>query len=395
MTEAPSAGVMTVGEREAASRASPAGRLRLAQAVDVGALYPGFYYAPLDTIAGLPAAALIEAVLPGGPGPVPPASPARGGLTRGPYPRAQFAVSLDPPQRFDPELSMREPVELQVWPDGSFTVEIEFTGDDIRTAPAAGGSLGETLAEWAAARSWRLDRLFNDRGRSLPDIWNARFVMPDTSASVGSAVEFAGHAIGVAESCQRGGARAERTLALLRAGDAEGLLGAPATADFQPLPGPLPEDAASQFGFAAEVCAVANSVPGGLLVLGLERGTDAAGTRVSAVRPFPLGQGVERVASIVRSMVFPEPAEFLVEAVPVASEAAGAGLIAVSVPPQDQILKPFMVHGSVVGGSYQAQFASIVERRGVTIYAQPIAALHAQIAAGRALLRREPPGDME
>jgi hypothetical protein len=54
-----------------------------------------------------------------------------------------------------------------------------------------------------------------------------------------------------------------------------------------------------------------------------------------------------------------------------------------------------MVHGSVIGGSYQAQFASIVERRGVTIYAQPIAALHAQIAAGRALLRREPPGDME
>jgi hypothetical protein len=81
--------------------------------------------------------------------------------------------------------------------------------------------------------------------------------------------------------------------------------------------------------------------------------------------------------------------------VPVASEAAGVGLIAVSVPPQDRVLKPFMVHGTVVDGSYQAQFASIVERRGVTIYAQPIAALHAQIAAGRALLRREPPGGME
>lgn len=392
MTEAPSAGVMTVREREGAKRASSAGRLRVAQAVYIGALYPGFYYAPLEAIAGLPAAALTEAVLQDRPGPVLPATTARAGLTHGPYPRAQFAVSLDPPQRFDPELSMREPVELQVWPDGSFTVEIEFTGEDIRAAPAAGGSLGETLAEWAAARSWRMDRLFNDRGRSLPDIWNARFVMPDTSASVGSAVEFAGHAIDVAESCQTGGARAERTLALLRAGDVEGLLGAPATADFQPMPGAVPEGAASQFGLAAEVCAFANSVPGGLLVLGLERETDAAGIRVSAVRPFPLGQGVARVASIVRSMVFPEPAELLVEAVPVASGAADAGLIAVSVPPQDRILKPFMVHGTVVDGSYQAQFASIVERRGVTIYAQPIAALHAQIAAGRALLRRGPPG---
>jgi hypothetical protein len=271
-------------------------------------------------------------------------------------------------------------------------VEIEFSGDDIRAAPTAGDPLGETLAEWAAARSWRLDRVYNDRGRSLPDIWNARFVMPDTSAPVGSAVEFAGHAISVAESCQMGGIPAGRALALLRAGDVEGLLGAAATAVFQPLPGPLPEDEASRFGFASEVCAFANSVPGGLLVLGLERGTGASEGRVAAVQPFPIGQGAERLASIVRSMVFPEPAELLVEAVPVASAAPDEGLIAVSVPPQDRVLKPFLVHGTLVDRRYQAQFASIVERRGATIYAQPIAALHAQIAAGRALLRLRSPG---
>jgi hypothetical protein len=52
----------------------------------------------------------------------------------------------------------------------------------------------------AGRASWRLDGLCNDRGRSLPDVWNARFAMPDTSASVGSAGEFARRAIFVAES---------------------------------------------------------------------------------------------------------------------------------------------------------------------------------------------------
>jgi catechol 2,3-dioxygenase-like lactoylglutathione lyase family enzyme len=302
-------------------------------------------------------------------------------------------VSLDRVERFDPELSMREPLELQVWPDGSVTVEIEFTGDDIRAFPATSELAAQTLAEWGAARSWRLDSVYNDRGRSLPDIWNARFAVPGSGLSVGSAVGFAGHAIGVAESCRTGGVPAGRLLELLRAGDADGLLGAPVTGVFWPSPGPLPDDEAGRFGLASEVCAFANSVPGGLLVLGLKRGSGASEGRVAAVRPFPLGHGAERVADIVRSMVFPEPDGLAIEAVPVPSAGTGEGLIAVSVPPQDSVLKPFLVHGTLVERRYQAQFASIVERRGMTVYAQPVAALHAQLAAGRALLRRGPLDD--
>ena len=391
--------------RERDSRAPDPRRLQIGPGVDVGTLYPEVYYASLDAIAALPAADLVAAVLarggtlpsrghPGPHGPEPPvvlharpeSVPATSlrpaDLKHGPYPLAQFAVSLDPPQRFDPELSTREPLELQAWPDGSLTVEIEFTGDDVRAAPDAGDALGDVLAEWAAARSWRLEGLCNDRGRSLPDVWNARFAMPDTSAPVGSAVEFAGRAIFVAESYRLGGNSVGRLLALLRAGDAHALLGTPATAVFQARPGPPPDDQASRIELASDVCAFANSGLGGLLVLGLE-----AEGRIAVIRPFPVGPGVDRVAGIVRSMVFPEPAELVVEAVPVASAGSGEGLIVVAAPPQDRVLKPFLVHGTVVEGTYQAQFASIVERRGVTVYAQPIAALHAQIAAGRALLR--------
>jgi hypothetical protein len=354
------------------------GRFRITGDLEVGALYPGFYYTSLDTIAALPASALVEAVLDGPPG-----------HARGPCPIAQFVVSTDAPERFDPDLSMREPLELQVWADGSFAVEIEFTGDDISAAPAAaepamGDTVGQTLAEWAAARSWRLDGLYNDLGRSLSNVWNARFVMPDTSACVGSAVDFAGHAIGVAESCRLDGRPAGRVLALLRAGDAAGLLGAPTTAVFQPLPGLLPQDEPGRFEIASQVCAFANSVTGGVLVLGLEQGSGPSEGRVAAARPFPIGQGPAQLADILRLMVFPPPAELIIEAVPAGAD---EGFIAISIPPQDRLLKPFLVHGALVGGRYQAQFASIVERRGVTVYAQPIAALHGQIAAGQALLR--------
>ena len=384
-------------ERDAAGRAPLSRRLQVGPSVDIGALYPELYYASLDSIAALPASQLVEAVMQARPGAVPVTSLGASDMGRGPYPSAQFVVSLDPPQRFDPELSTREPLELQVWPDGSLTVEIEFTGDDIRASPAAGDLLSKALAEWAAARSWQLDGVYNDRGRSLPDIWNARFIMLDTSASVGSAIEFAGRAIFVAESHRIGGNSVERLLAILRAGDAHALLGARATAVFQPRPGPPPMDEVSRFELASDVCAFANAVHGGLLVLGLELGGGGAGERVAAVRPFPLGGDVDRLAGIVRSLVFPEPADFAVEEVPVASaepaaaaELADQGLIVIAVPPQDRALKPFLVHGMLIEGRYQAQFASIVERRDSTIYAQEIAALHAQIAAGSALLRRGP-----
>jgi hypothetical protein len=368
--------------------------LQIGDGAGVGALYPELYYASLPAIAALPASELVDAVRRGQPESVPVTRTGPAGPGRGPYPSAQLAVSLDPPERFDPELSMREPLELQVWPDGSLTVEIEFGGDDVRAAPGAGDVLGKALAEWADARSWRLDAVYNDRGRSLPDVWNARFLMLDTSAPVGSAVEFGSRAIFVAESCRTGGHTVQRLLALLRAGDAHALLAAPATAVFQARPGPPPDDEAGRFELASDVCAFANSVHGGLLVLGMEPAVGGTGNRAAAVQPFPAGQAAGRVSDIVASMVFPEPAELVVEMVPAAPAGPETeGLIVIAVPPQDRVLKPFLVHGTLIGDRYQAQFASIVERRGITIYAQPIAALHAQIAAGRALLRRGPGGD--
>jgi hypothetical protein len=362
------------------------GRLKIGDSADVGALYPYVYFASLESIAKLSASELVDAVLRSDYQSVPATNLGSAEPKQGRYSAAQFVVSLDPPHRFDPELSMREPLELQVWPDGTFSVEIEFVGEDVRTHPRAGDSVRDVLAEWADARGWQLAELYNDRGRSLPDVWNARFVMPDTSASIADAVDFAGRATLVAESCRYGGESVERLLALLRSGEAEGLLGTAATSVFQPRSGLVPEDDLQSFELAVDVSAFANAVHGGLLVLGLEEQDG----RVAMIAPFPVGDSVERIYDIVRRTVFPPPEGLLVQAVTVASGAdPGAGLLIVHVPPQDRVLKPFLVHGAVVDARHHQQGVTMVERRDTTIYVQGIAALHAQIAAGRALLRRE------
>jgi hypothetical protein len=290
-------------------------------------------------------------------------------------------VSVDPPEQFDPELSMREPLELQVWSDCTFAVEIEFVGQDIRTNSRAGEPLREVLAEWAQARGWRLADVYNDRGRSLPDIWNASFIMLETRASVAEAVEFARRAILVAESHRYGGESVDRLVALLRSGGAAGLLGTPVTAVFQPRPGYTPDEDCS-FNATLDVCAFGNAVHGGLVVLGLEERDG----RVAAVSPTLLSGAVQRLDETVRRSVFPVPEQFLIEEVRVDGD---LGLVFVHVPPQDRLLKPFLVHGAVVDGRLHRQGVTLVERRDAMIYSQGIAALHAQLAAGSALLRGE------
>jgi hypothetical protein len=359
--------------------------LHIGHGAKIDALYPHVYYAALDSLARFSAAELVDAVLRSDNGSMPGTRIGPVDPTARPHAAAHFVVSVDSPDRFDPELSMREPLELQVWSDGTFAVEIEFVGEDIRTYSRAGEPLRDVLAEWAEARGWRLADVYNDRGRSLPDVWNAAFITLDTGASVAEAVEFARRAILVAESHRYGGKSVERLLALLRSGDVEGLLGTPVTAVLQPRPGYTPDEDCS-IDVAQDVCAFANAVHGGLVVLGLEERDG----RVAAVSPTPLKDCAQRLDQTVRRTVFPVPEQLLVEEVRMDGD---LGLVFVHVPPQDRVLKPFLVHGAVVDGRLHRQGVSLVERRGETIYFQGIAALHAQIAAGRALLRGEKVAD--
>ena len=350
----------------------------------IQSLYGQLYFGPEAAFGRLSAADLIDAALKAD-GPVPGAALGPGPGRNGSFCAAQFVVSADPPEYFDPELSMREPLELQVWPDGSFAVEIEFTGQDARTDQGSGESVAAVLGPWASARGWRLLSVFNDRSRSLPDVWNATFLLLDTSRAVAEALDFARRAIAVAEAHRYGGQLVGRLLELLRAGDTLGLIGTPVTAVFQPRPD-APSDAGGDFRLALDVCAFANSAYGGLVVLGLEDD----GAQVTGVGGGISGEeATVRVREAVERLVFPVPEGVQAEAVP--SGTGDGQVVVVHVPPQEQLLKPFLVCGTIEGGQLSGIGVTLVERRHATIYTNGIAALHSQIAAGRALLGGPPP----
>jgi hypothetical protein len=376
-----------VSSQFAERKTAGSGHLPVAAETGLQSLYGQLYFGPEAAFGRLSAAELIDAVLKAD-GQVPGAALGPGPGRNGSFCAAQFIVSADPPQHFDPELSMREPLELQVWPDNSFAVEIEFTGQDARTDQESGESVAAVLGPWASARGWRLLSLFNDRSRSLPDVWNATFLLLDTGRVVAEALDFARRAIAVAEAHRYGGQFAARLLELLRAGEALGLIGTPVTAVFQPRPEP-PSDASGDFRLALDVCAFANSAYGGLVVLGLEDdGTQVTG--VSGVSGGITGEGATvRVREAVERLVFPVPEGVQAEAVP-----SGTGddqVVVVHVPPQEQLLKPFLVCGTIEDGQLSGIGVTLVERRHATIYTNGIAALHSQIAAGRALLGGPPP----
>jgi hypothetical protein len=350
----------------------------------IQSLYGQLYFGPEAAFGRLSAADLIDAALKAD-GPVPGAALGPGPGRNGSFCAAQFIVSADPAQLFDPELSMREPLELQVWPDKSFAVEIEFTGLDARTDQGSGESVAAVLGPWASARGWRLLSLFNDRSRSLPDVWNATFLLLDTSRAVAEALDFARRAIAVAEAHRYGGQLAGRLMELLRAGDALGLIGTPVTAVFQPRP-EAPSDASGDFRLALDVCAFANSAYGGLVVLGLEDD----GAQVTGVSGGIIGEeATVRVREAVERLVFPVPEGVQADAVP--SGTGNGQVVVVHVPPQERLLKPFLVCGTIEGGELSGIGVTLVERRHATIYTNGIAALHSQIAAGRALLGGPPP----
>jgi hypothetical protein len=374
-----------VSSQFAERKAAGSGHLPVAAEAGLQSLYGQLYFGPEAAFGRLSAADLIDAVLKAD-GQVPGAALGPGPGRNGSFCAAQFVVSADPPQHFDPELSMREPLELQVWPDNSFAVEIEFTGQDARTDQESGESVAAVLGPWASARGWRLLSLFNDRSRSLPDVWNATFLLLDTGRAVAEALDFARRAIAVAEAHRYGGQLAHQLLELLRAGDALGLIGTPVTAVFQPRP-EAPSDAGGDFRLALDVCAFANSAYGGLVVLGLEDD----GAQVTGVSGGITGEGVTvRAREAVERLVFPVPEGVQAEAVP-SGTGEGQVVVVVHVPPQERLLKPFLVCGTIEDGRLSGIGVTLVERRQATIYTNGIAALHSQIAAGRALLGGQPP----
>ena len=163
-------------------------RFKLGDRPDVAVLYPDVCFASLEAVGDMPVDLLVDSVLSGW-RPEDHLTAPSGAEARAPFPVASLVVSRDGRDDFHPELSNREPVELQVWADGRITVEIEFQGVDVTTVPATWAqTVRRVLAAWAGSYGVELIEVFNDRARSLPDVWNATFAATDSAATVADLV---------------------------------------------------------------------------------------------------------------------------------------------------------------------------------------------------------------
>ncbi|MGH8951943.1 MAG: hypothetical protein ACRDX9_11005 [Acidimicrobiia bacterium] len=147
--------------------------------------------------------------------------------------------------------------------------------------------------------------------------------------------------------------------------------------------------AADKIEFGQDVARFANSDRGGILVLGLKTKSDTKGDRIVSVHPLPSAPKASRYHKILDRMIFPPVEGLTVEAVS-AIPGGPSSLVVIDVPPQPEELKPFLVSGAVVHGRVEGAFISIVQRRGEHSVPVSPPAIHAALAAGRALLRGQP-----
>lgn len=146
---------------------------------------------------------------------------------------------------------------------------------------------------------------------------------------------------------------------------------------------------AQKIELAEDVARLVNGETDSLLLIGFaEAKTDGVAT-ISAVRPVPLSMIDERqYANVIDERVFPVVQGLRIEVINVSED---KGLLAIYIPRQPAELLPYLVSGAVVGGKYQGDFFSIVQRRGegtVTLGAREV---HTYLVAGRAFLRGGPP----
>jgi hypothetical protein len=141
-----------------------------------------------------------------------------------------------------------------------------------------------------------------------------------------------------------------------------------------------------EIALAQAVARFANAEHGGLLIVGMRGKKVPGGEVVSKLVPLPVsGRDVRRYRLTIERRLFP-----LVDGLDVftVDTTEDGKLLVVHIPSQAEELKPFLVHGAIVGGKVEGAFVSIVRRRDEHSVPITAPAIHAMLAAGRALLRR-------
>ncbi len=151
----------------------------------------------------------------------------------------------------------------------------------------------------------------------------------------------------------------------------------------------LYEDSLSgAISLAQDVARFCNAEDGGLILIGAATKSIPGGERVTKVRGVNAPRGTAATYSgILGRHVYPLPDGLRIDVVPLPN---GRSVVAIDVPPQADVQKPFLVHGAIrTDGEVEGAFISIVRRRGEASVPITAPMIHALLAAGRTRLRAD------
>ena len=150
-----------------------------------------------------------------------------------------------------------------------------------------------------------------------------------------------------------------------------------------------------RFELAKDVAAFANSRNGGLIVCGLRTAKRRGSDVVREAAPISLERFSDRAwIRAIRKLVVPAPEGLAVRARRISGPGSARGYVTISVPPQPEHLRPFLVQlGCRQDGRIVDTDITVPIRIGENTEYSDAAALHGLLTAGRAVLQRHAEND--
>jgi hypothetical protein len=174
---------------------------------------------------------------------------------------------------------------------------------------------------------------------------------------------------------------------LVRAGRAQALIGQPEASflDAKRQPYPLSTDA-QKWEMAKDVAAFVNAGREALIVLGISTTSTTSGDVLAAPHLFELASfDVVAARGILRDRIVPLLQDVEIDVV---ESRNGYGYGYIHIPVQPAELRPYIVAGALVGGSYMGAHLSVPVRSGEDTHMMDASSIHSLIAAGRVALHQ-------
>ncbi|WP_430782320.1 hypothetical protein [Actinoplanes sp. G11-F43] len=283
-----------------------------------------------------------------------------------------------------PESGFTEPISFVVLSDGRLAIHCILEVDVPGLAFAGAVKLCSPLLKRLGAELVDETPLFWARNAELDNVVVAA---PTRGKTLEALYEIGRSVKRLIEAAGRGGLNRKTTADLIAGGRADLLIGQPEgpwldvkTAHYDLT------TSRGKISLAQAVSRFANAEEGGIVVVGMGTKKIPGGELIDSIKPVPLDTAIpRRYRQAIETCLFPFPVGLDIRTVEIS---AGEGLVLVSLPPQEEELKPFLVHGSIVGDRVEGAYISIVRRSGEDSIPITAAQIHSTLAAGRALLRR-------